>query len=175
MDDEVSSEAKPSKPSGHSRHGATDVLCEMPEQRTAKIEQRGSGLFWYCQTCGATLKSIMKTTTFMAEQLTFGSLFAGFGRMDLGFERAGMRCVWQVRSTITPRVQRNTGQMYTGKGTSVSAENTISNRSTSSAAEIHAKGTVLPESSGTESTMILDLNSYGVLKRFVRVVVREHP
>src|ERR1039457_217076 len=28
--------------------------------------------------------------------MTFGSLFAGIGGMDLGLERAGMECRWQI-------------------------------------------------------------------------------
>ena len=32
----------------------------------------------------------------MAGEITFGSLFAGIGGFDLGFERAGMVCKWQV-------------------------------------------------------------------------------
>lgn len=37
-------------------------------------------------------------------QITFGSLFAGIGGIDLGFERAGMVCKWQVE--INPYAQR---------------------------------------------------------------------
>lgn len=36
--------------------------------------------------------------------MTFGSLFAGIGGFDLGFERAGMSCSWQVE--IDPYCQR---------------------------------------------------------------------
>ena len=31
-------------------------------------------------------------------QLTFGSMFAGVGGFDLGFERAGFKCLWQIEN-----------------------------------------------------------------------------
>lgn len=34
--------------------------------------------------------------TSLLQPLTFGSLFAGIGGFDLGFERSGMMCRWQV-------------------------------------------------------------------------------
>jgi len=40
----------------------------------------------------------------MHNPLTFGSLFAGIGGLDLGFERAGMVCKWQVE--IDPYARR---------------------------------------------------------------------
>lgn len=38
--------------------------------------------------------------------LTFGSLFAGVCGFDLGFERAGMVCKWQVEIVEAERVPR---------------------------------------------------------------------
>jgi DNA (cytosine-5)-methyltransferase 1 len=40
----------------------------------------------------------------VAAPLTFGSLFAGIGGIDLGFERAGLQCKWQVE--IEPYAQK---------------------------------------------------------------------
>ena len=40
----------------------------------------------------------------MSKPLTFGSLFSGVGGLDLGFERAGMQCRWQVE--IDPYAQK---------------------------------------------------------------------
>lgn len=44
--------------------------------------------------------------------LTFGSLFAGIGGFDLGFERVGMRCLWQVE--IDAHCRKLLGSRFAG-------------------------------------------------------------
>jgi DNA (cytosine-5)-methyltransferase 1 len=60
----------------------------------------------------------------MPQKLTFGSLFAGIGGFDLGFERAGMVCKWQVEkdefclkvlAKHWPNVRRYTNVKEVGK------------------------------------------------------------
>jgi DNA (cytosine-5)-methyltransferase 1 len=36
--------------------------------------------------------------------MTFGSLFSGIGGFDLGFEKAGLQCRWQVENDISCQV-----------------------------------------------------------------------
>lgn len=50
------------------------------------------------------VKMAFNHTPMSPRPLTFGSLFAGIGGFDLGFERSGMRCEWQVE--IDPYCQR---------------------------------------------------------------------
>ena len=45
--------------------------------------------------------------------MTFGSLFAGIGGFDLGFERAGLKCQWQVE--IDPYCQRVLAKHWSGE------------------------------------------------------------
>lgn len=60
------------------------------------------------RSCFKSVKSAWhgshQLTTNRMRKLTFGSLFAGIGGFDLGFERAGMECRWQVE--IDPYCQR---------------------------------------------------------------------
>src|SRR5690348_12331563 len=50
------------------------------------------------------MDSILPSNSATRRPLTFGSLFAGIGGFDLGFERAGMKCEFQVE--IDPFCQK---------------------------------------------------------------------
>ncbi len=60
----------------------------------------------------------------LVKQFTFGSLFSGIGGLDLGLERAGMKCLWQVEKDSYcnkvlkkhwPKVRRYTDVKKVGK------------------------------------------------------------
>ena len=54
--------------------------------------------------------------------MKFGSLFAGIGGFDLGLERSGMTCQWQVEIDDYPqRYWKNIGRRYIVKETSKNA------------------------------------------------------
>lgn len=58
-----------------------------PARPIASVDPRGG----VAETVGGTTGEAED-----ARVLTFGSLFAGIGGFDLGFERSGLRCEWQV-------------------------------------------------------------------------------
>jgi hypothetical protein len=108
-----------------------------------------------------------------AGNLTFGSLFAGIGGFDLGFERAGMECKWQVEideyatkilEQDWPHVKRERDVRECGRH----------NLSQVDVMAIHAKKTVTPVKAMSDaSSRALAMSSSELLMSFALALLSE--